>query len=119
MSDRTTDETRIDFERIFSAPPFEWSLVRFDELSSWPGSYKDYAVECGWCGFVEGQKLASPEITNDRSKSQMKNEAVEVKYQAALDIIQSLLNAYGCKTKLWEPARALLDAERPLIPVDK
>jgi len=36
-------------------------------------------------------------------------------YSEALDIIQSLLNAYGCKTKLWEPARALLDAERPLI----
>lgn len=38
------------------------------------------------------------------------------KYEKALDIIQSLLNTYGCMTPQWEEARKLIDLERPLIP---
>ncbi len=55
----------------------------------------------------------------DFIKSECNLRYMNHKYENALDILQTLLNAYGCKTKLWEPARALLDAERPLIPVDK
>lgn len=40
---------------------------------------------------------------------------IEQKYEHAINIIKSLVDAYGCKTPKWEEARNLLDIERPLV----
>lgn len=45
----------------------------------------------------------------------MKEMTLEQKYEHAINIIKSLVDAYGCKTPKWEEARNLLDIERPLI----
>lgn len=45
----------------------------------------------------------------------MKEMTLEEKYEHAINIIKSLVDAYGCKTPKWEEARNLLDIERPLI----
>lgn len=42
----------------------------------------------------------------------------EAKYQEALDQLQSLLNAFGTKTPIWDKTREIVDRERPLIAKD-
>lgn len=37
------------------------------------------------------------------------------KYKEALDVIQALLNAYGCNTPKWVKAREIIDFERPIL----
>lgn len=62
--------------------------------------------------------------SNEESKSYLRSRVIELEIQIAtlkrekehgLDLLQSLLNAYGCKTPKWEEARTLIDLERPLI----
>lgn len=43
---------------------------------------------------------------------------LEEKYQHALDLLQNLLNSYGCNTPKWEEARKLIDEERPIVKGD-
>jgi hypothetical protein len=63
-------------------------------------------------GTVFYRKPTEEEIENAYQSAEV---TIEQKYQHALDIIQNLLNAYGCKTPQWEEARTLIDLERPLI----
>lgn len=51
----------------------------------------------------------------DETTIKGKEMTIEQKYENAIDIIKSLVDAYGCKTPKWEEARNLLDIERPLI----
>jgi len=56
-----SDKLRVRFEDEFSKSPFEFDLVRFpNDLSkySWPGSYRNYNVQCAWEGFQFGYKSA-------------------------------------------------------------
>lgn len=44
---------RDDFEAVFSKPPFEFSMERYDEDGTWPGNYKQYHCQCAWEGWQE------------------------------------------------------------------
>jgi hypothetical protein len=42
--------TRHEFEKFLAAPPFDKNLARWpnDARYTWPGQYKDYAVQLAW-----------------------------------------------------------------------
>lgn len=40
--------TREAFEAWVSDPPFEYSIERMTELSSWPGNYRGIEVQLAW-----------------------------------------------------------------------
>jgi hypothetical protein len=44
---------RDDFEAVFSKPPFEFSMERYDDDGTWPGNYRKYHVQCVWEGWQE------------------------------------------------------------------
>ena len=47
---------RLAFERWITAPPFERSAARYpdnEQVSSWPGQYRDIAVEIAWGAWCE------------------------------------------------------------------
>jgi hypothetical protein len=55
---------REEFETIFSKPPYEFDMARFDALSAWPGNYRDYHCQCAWDGWQEARAaLASAPAT--------------------------------------------------------
>ena len=56
-----SDKLRARFEEEFSKSPFEFDLARFPNDPStygWPGSYRNYNVQCAWDGFQIGYKAA-------------------------------------------------------------
>lgn len=49
-----TDRQR--FEAWVSGPPYEYHIDRFPRESSWPGQYRNIAVELAWLAWREGRK---------------------------------------------------------------
>lgn len=49
----TIEQLRADFERIFSAMPYEFNMTRNGSDSAWPDNYTDYNVQCAWCGYYQ------------------------------------------------------------------
>jgi len=46
--------SREAFEAEFSQPPYEFEMDRYNEDESWPGSYRNYHVQCTWEGWQAG-----------------------------------------------------------------
>jgi hypothetical protein len=55
MTPELEAQIRGDFEKEFSAPPYEFSLKRYGEDGPWPGNYRDYSLQCAWCGYLAGR----------------------------------------------------------------
>ncbi|WP_158534286.1 hypothetical protein [Paracidovorax avenae] len=59
MSADTTpglEAERAAFEAVFSAPPYEFDMMRHPENSAWPGNYLSYHVHCAWDAWQEGRR---------------------------------------------------------------
>lgn len=53
---------REEFERWAADAPREWPLERYTEDEAWPGSYKDYPVQCAWEAWQEVYKRLAERI---------------------------------------------------------
>lgn len=52
---------RLAFEAWITAPPYEKDIIRWPENDfrfSWPGHYKDYAVQLAWEAWEEAQNAS-------------------------------------------------------------
>lgn len=58
------DKARRTFEETFSRPPFEFEMDKYNHHESWPGSYRNYHVQCAWEGWQEAKKRKS--LTEDQ-----------------------------------------------------
>lgn len=54
---KTEDSRREEFEKIFSATPFEFDMSRFPNACAWAGNYRIYFVQCAWCGWEAAMEL--------------------------------------------------------------
>lgn len=46
------------FEKWAAEPPREFELSRYKETESWPGSYRDYHVQCAWEAWQNRWKIS-------------------------------------------------------------
>lgn len=60
---------RSSFEQWISGPPYERSASRYPEneqVSAWPGQYKDYAVQLAWEAWRQAQNADSSDPRKEK-----------------------------------------------------
>jgi len=108
-------DLRQRFEAWISAAPFEKNIERYPEderLFSWPGNYKDIAVEMAWQAWQVRAEHAQAEI--DRITSEKGKLALH--FAEAILLLGRVRNALAFQTEICARVNRFLQAgvEQPL-----
>lgn len=110
---------RDEFEAVFSKPPFEFSMERYDDYGAWPCNYRKYHVQCAWEGWqaARAKHTGWREHSKNFAKGETPPQTIE-SLQAAWDRDQELIDDMRMEiSRLKEKVNQLRQARtKPVVP---